>query len=210
MPGTLKSELVQNDNFHVFENDDGALVIEHRSSGAKLELDDTSFKPQVDIDLGDNELLNAETGSGSGGFGSSGEEVMLKSGYSDAANTRVSSTDYRPVYDRAERCIIDMRTVDLTNISTVTLRHGFYRVSGPPNDESIEVRMSTFGNAPDPIGGLEYSVDTQNFRLLAETEIDISNYGVFTPNPQVRITGGTEEGAIQGVHTVEVVGTITE
>jgi hypothetical protein len=67
MPGTLKSELVQNDNFHVFENDDGALVIKHRSSDATLQLDETSLRPNVNLDIGDNELLNADTGSGGSG-----------------------------------------------------------------------------------------------------------------------------------------------
>jgi peptidoglycan/xylan/chitin deacetylase (PgdA/CDA1 family) len=60
MTGILESNLVEHDDFRAFENDDGTLVLEHKSSGAQVTLDESGFGFDGALDLGEQDINNAK------------------------------------------------------------------------------------------------------------------------------------------------------
>jgi phage baseplate assembly protein gpV len=61
MTATLDADLLEHDDFKVYEDSSGNLVLEHKSTGATFEYDGSSWVVSDTLDLNDNDITNVSS-----------------------------------------------------------------------------------------------------------------------------------------------------
>jgi len=146
--------------------------------------------------------IGGSTQATAGPLGDAGEGVIIASSTSAALNSATSSTGFEDVTSIADRTIAVYSGILDTNLGNYEITHGIYALELTGNGSGLEFRVGAAGDAPGTLeSNSTFGVNGNVYRETHTFGVDPTQFGTWTPLPQLRSTDGNEV-RVRGVHTV--------